>query len=185
MNRRCFFHLFRSSWIYFINDLWFWGIHFALLLLNLSLRMLWFFVLLWIGIAFLISFSVCSLQMYKITIDFFMLILYPKTLLNSLIVLMNLLGFSVCNIRLFTYWRKKNSLWCTWVSECESLSHVWLFVTPWTVAHQAPLSMGFSRQEYWNGMPFPSPGDLPDSRIKLGSPVLQMNSLLFELPGKP
>ena len=53
---------------------------------------------------FIITFS---LQMYKITIDFFMLILYPKTLLNSLIVLMNLLGFSVCNIRLFTYWRKK------------------------------------------------------------------------------
>ena len=41
-------------------------------------------------------------------------------------------------------------------------SHVWLFVIPWTVAHQAPLSMEFSRQEYWSGLPFPSPGDLPD-----------------------
>ena len=40
------------------------------------------------------------------------------------------------------------------------LSHVWLFATPWAVAHQAPLSMGFSRQEYWSGLPFPSPGDI-------------------------
>ena len=46
------------------------------------------------------------------------------------------------------------------------------FVTPWTVAHQTPLSMGFPRQEYWSGLLFPSPGDLPDSRIKPTSPVL-------------
>ena len=49
------------------------------------------------------------------------------------------------------------------------LSHVQLFVTPWTVAHQAPLSLGFSRQEYWSGLPFPSPGDLPDPGIEPGS----------------
>ena len=48
----------------------------------------------------------------------------------------------------------------------ESLSHVQLFLTPWTVAHQAPLSMGFSRQEYWSGLSFPSPGDLLDPGIK-------------------
>ena len=45
-------------------------------------------------------------------------------------------------------------------------SHIQLFATPWTVAHQAPLSMGFSRQEYWSGLPFPSPGDLPDLGIE-------------------
>ena len=45
-------------------------------------------------------------------------------------------------------------------------SHVWLFMTLWTVAHQAPLSMGFSRQEHWNGLPFPSPGALPNPMIK-------------------
>ena len=45
-------------------------------------------------------------------------------------------------------------------------------MTPWTVAHQAPLSMGFSRQEYWNGLPFPSPGDLPDPGIEPESPAL-------------
>ena len=51
----------------------------------------------------------------------------------------------------------------------QSVSHVWLFVTPWTVAHWTPLSMGFSRQEYWSGLPFPSPGDLPDPGIELES----------------
>ena len=49
--------------------------------------------------------------------------------------------------------------------EVKSLSRVQLFETPWTVAYQASLSMGFSRQEYWNGLPFPSPGDLPDPGI--------------------
>ena len=62
----------------------------------------------------------------------------------------------------------------------QSLSHVRLFVTPWTVAHQAPLSMGFSRQEYWSGLRFPSPRDFPDLGIKPGSPALQAYSLLSE-----
>ena len=53
--------------------------------------------------------------------------------------------------------------------------------TPWTVACQAPLSMGFSRQEYWSGLPFPSPGDLPDPGIEPMSPTLQEDSLLAEL----
>ena len=51
-------------------------------------------------------------------------------------------------------------------------------MTPWTVAHQPPLSMGFSREEYWNGLPFPSPEDLPKPGIKPGSPALQAASLL-------
>ena len=67
----------------------------------------------------------------------------------------------------------------------KSLSRVGLFVTLWTVAHQAPLSMGFSRQEYWDGLPFPSSGDLPDSGIKLQSLTLQADSLPSELPGNP
>ena len=54
----------------------------------------------------------------------------------------------------------------------KSLSRVQLFVTPWTVAYQAPPSMGFSRQEYWSGLPFPSPGDLPDTEIEPVSPAL-------------
>ena len=53
--------------------------------------------------------------------------------------------------------------------------------TPWTVAHQAPLSMGFSRREYWSGLPFLSSGDLPDPGIKPGSPALQADDLLTEL----
>ena len=53
-----------------------------------------------------------------------------------------------------------------------------LFVTPWTVTCQGPLFMGFSRQEYWSGLPFPSPGDLPNPRVKPRSPALQAGSLL-------
>ena len=62
-------------------------------------------------------------------------------------------------------------------------SHVQLFVTPWTVARQVPLSVGFSRQEYWSGLPFPSPGDLPDPGIEPRSPTLQADSLLSETRG--
>ena len=66
--------------------------------------------------------------------------------------------------------------------ESYSFSRVWLLSTPWIVAHQAPLSMGYSRQEYWSGLPFPSPGDPPYPGIKLGSPALQADSLLSEPP---
>ena len=67
----------------------------------------------------------------------------------------------------------------------KSLSLVRLFATPWTVAHQAPLSMGFSRQEHWSGLPFPSPGDLPNPGIKPEFPALQADALSSEPPGKP
>ena len=70
-------------------------------------------------------------------------------------------------------------------SEVKSLSHVQLFVTPWTVAYQAPLSIGFSRQDYWSGLPFPSPGDLPNPGIESMSPALQTGTLPSEPPGKP
>ena len=63
-----------------------------------------------------------------------------------------------------------------WQHKCWSLRHVWLFVTPWTVAQQAPLSVEFSRQEYWSGLPCPSPGDLPNPGIKPRSPALQADS---------
>ena len=65
------------------------------------------------------------------------------------------------------------------------LSHVQLFATPWTVAYQAPRSMGFSRQEYWSGLPFPSPRDLPNPGIEPGSPTLQTDALLSKPPRKP
>ena len=66
----------------------------------------------------------------------------------------------------------------------KSLSHVWLFAIPWTVVYQASLSMGFSSQEYWSGLPFPSPGDLPDPGIEPRSPALQADALPSEPPGK-
>ena len=62
----------------------------------------------------------------------------------------------------------------------KSLSCVQLFATPWTVAHQSPLSMGFSRQEYWSGLPFPSPGDFPNPGIEPGPPTLQADALPSE-----
>ena len=72
-----------------------------------------------------------------------------------------------------------------WRSEVNSLSHVRLFATPWPVAYQAPPSMGFSRQEFSNELPFPSPGDLLDSEIEPRSFALQADSLLSEPPGEP
>ena len=68
---------------------------------------------------------------------------------------------------------------------CQLLSRIRLFVTPWTIACQAPLSMEFSSQEYHSGLPFPSPGDLPNPGIKPGSPALQAGSLPSEPPGTP
>ena len=73
---------------------------------------------------------------------------------------------------------------CLW-SEVKSLSLVWLFATPWTVAYQAPLPLEFSRREYWSGLPFPFPGDLPNPGIEPWSPGLQADALLSEPPGKP
>ena len=64
-------------------------------------------------------------------------------------------------------------------------TYVWLFATPWTVARQAPLSMGFSRKENWNGLPYPPPGDLPNPGIEPRSPTLQADSLPAQPPGKP
>ena len=70
------------------------------------------------------------------------------------------------------------------MGEVKSLSRVQLFATLWTVAYRGPPSMGFSRQEYWSGLPFPSPGDRPNPGIKPGSPILQADSLSTEPPGK-
>ena len=86
---------------------------------------------------------------------------------------------------------------CTPSSSCSSgsfiisfarmraLSHVWFFETPWTVAHQAPLSMEFSRQQYWSRLPHPIPGDLPDWGIEAATPELVGRFFTTEPPGKP
>ena len=70
---------------------------------------------------------------------------------------------------------------------CAVLSHLAMSdsVTPWTVPHQVLLSLGFSRQEYWGGLPCPSPGDLPDPGIEPRSPTLKADSLPTKPPGKP
>ena len=78
---------------------------------------------------------------------------------------------------------------CTFIGKVKvkvkSLSRVQLFATPWMVTYKAPWSMGFSRQEYWSGMPFPSPEDLPNPGIEPGSPALQTDALPSEPLGKP
>ena len=91
--------------------------------------------------------------------------------------------------RNFILWEKHTLMYliltvCACVCVCEPLSRVWLFATPWTVAYQVPLSMGFSRQEYWSGLPFSSLGDLPNPGIELQSSALQVDSLLSEPSGK-
>ena len=90
----------------------------------------------------------------------------------------NIPSNAAMNILKYLSWGK-----CTHISLVLMLvvRSVWLFVTPWTVARQAPLSMEFSRQEYWRGLPFSSARDLLDPRTELGSPALQADSL----PSKP
>ena len=100
---------------------------------------------------------------------------------NHLILCRPLLLSSVFpSIRVFS---SESALHIRW-SEVRLLSHVRLFATPWTVAFQVPPSLGFSRQEYWSGLQFPSPGDLPNPGIKPGSPILQADALPSEPPGK-
>ena len=82
----------------------------------------------------------------------------------------------------------KRSLWLVCVLCAQSLTCIQVFATPWTVAHQAPLSMGFSRQEHWSGLPLPSPWDLPDPGIKPtspASPALAGRFFTTAPPGKP
>ena len=72
-----------------------------------------------------------------------------------------------------------------YIRKVKLFSLVRLFATPWTVACQASTSTGFSRPEYWSGLSFPSPGDLPDPGMEPGSPALQADSLPSEPPGNP
>ena len=85
----------------------------------------------------------------------------------------------ICWYTKIFYWTEVHPVCCV-----RSLSRVWLFATPRTVARQTLLSMGSSRQEYWSGLPFPSPGDLPNPGIEPRSPALQADTLTSELPGK-
>ena len=88
------------------------------------------------------------------------------------------------NSRMNTKYRQRPAYSVSLNLKVKSLSRVWLFATPWTVAHQARPSMEFSRQEYWSGLLFPFPGDFPDPGIKPGSPALQADALLSEPLGK-
>ena len=90
----------------------------------------------------------------------------------------------IATLQIFFQWRIiELLLFATWKWKCLSLSCIWLFATPRTAASQAPLSMEFSRQESWSGLPFPSPGHLPDPGVRPRSPALQADSLPSEPPG--
>ena len=95
----------------------------------------------------------------------------------------------VCKPCMYTIWgtffNKHNFINANMLFYAYSLSHGRLFAAPWSIAHQAPLSMGFPWQEYWSGLPCTPPGDLPNPGIELRSPALQADSLPAESPGKP
>ena len=102
---------------------------------------------------------------------------YSRTTVGKQLILSNMkVEFLRVYKSVFVKLKKKQSktLFCLkWKVKVKSLSHVRLFATPWTGVYQAPSSMGFSRQEYWSGLPFPSPGDLPDPGIEPRSPSLK------------
>ena len=150
------------------------------------IRMLGHLILSWRSLRLssflLIHFSFFLSDSFISTILSFTSLILSSALVILLFVASSVFYFIYCIIHYY---------WLFFVSsrkrkrKVKSLSRVQLFVTPWTVAHQAPLSMGFSRQEYWSGLQFPSPGDLPNPGIEPGSPVLQTDSLPPEPPGKP
>ena len=107
--------------------------------------------------------------------------MFPSHFLHAHLVLSHLLNIFSLGHAIFSLMLSTKPQWTL----CVSHSHVRLFVTSWTVACQASLSMDFYRQEYWSGLPFPSPGDLPNPGIELVSLQLQADSLLSESRGKP
>ena len=106
----------------------------------------------------------------------------------------------ICGSTFFLYFRKSSTIFFSNIHSfldtvffslffrsccAELFSHVWLFVTPWTAARHASLSMGLSRQEYWSGLPHPPAGNLPNPGIEARSPTLKADSLSSKPPGKP
>ena len=110
-----------------------------------------------------------KLDVKKLIVNFAVILGFPFDELSG-VSLRNICGSFLPAVR-DIWWLK----WCVCV--CQSFSCVKLCETSWTVAHQVPLSKEFSRQEYWSGLPFSPPGDLPDPRVKTGSPTLQADSL--------
>ena len=90
-----------------------------------------------------------------------------------------------CYLFYLTYMQGVYVCVCMRMCVLSCFSHVQLFATLWTIAHQTPLSMGFSKQEYWNGLPFPSPGDLPSPGIEPVSPEVVGRFLTTVPRGKP
>ena len=124
----------------------------------------------------------CSPIRIPFSSNFFLILI--KSQVNYVCLYLCLFYFFLYSLYVIYKIRKK-VMKMSFNSSVSLLSRVRLFATPWTVAHQAPPSMGFSRQEYWSGLPFPSPGHLPDPGIEPRSPTLQADALTSERPGKP
>ena len=119
-------------------------------------------------------------------------ILAEKTLWSLHCVPGNLLSWDLHELSPLNFtdnlWSLYHNYFLFYVYVCCMFSHIWIFMTPWTIACKTPLSMEFSRQKYWHGLPFPSPGDLPDPGIKptsLAPPALAGRFFTTEPPGKP
>ena len=102
---------------------------------------------------------------------------------NICTLLVSMLNSAATTEKRMTALKKKENTIVLQAWMLSRFSCVWVFATLWTIACQAPLSMGFSRQEYWSGLPFSPPGDLPDPGIECGSPASQADDLLTELWG--
>ena len=135
-----------------------------------------FFLINWLLYHYVLTFSVSSIFWLIVYVVWFKYS-YPCFLLVSTCMK------SICtSLYSETLWAEVNLLCETYM---RMLSHVQLFVTPWIVAWQVSLSMGLSQQEYWSGLPFPPPGDLPDPGIKPASPALADIFFITKPPGKP
>ena len=126
-----------------------------------------------------------QLKLAPSVIPVMMVILYYDSFTQYFNIYKRFLLFFPFKMFIISFDSPSNSLNVGREVKVKSLSRVRLFVTQWSVAYQAPQSMGFSRQEYWSGLPFPSPGDLPHPGIKPGSPASQADALPSEPPGNP
>ena len=127
-----------------------------------------------------------SLELYiQMGISFLSPLLFASVLFSAICKASSDNHFAFCISFSWGWSWSQPPIQCHERKKMKSLSHVPLFATPWTVAHQAPPSMELSRQEYWSGLPFPSTGDLPYPGIEPRSPALHADSLLSEPLGNP
>ena len=165
----------------------FWRIHYQCIqcirstpqmsVIHMALKILGWFT--WWKTTF--SLSMCSSEEQRFLLEYLLLFSTCSLMLTPE------LRFSICKQRYFKKLKSHVETIDMYTHESGSVIHSFVFdsVTPWTVAWESSLSLEFSRQEYWSGLPFPSPRDLPEPGIEPWSPEMRVHSLLCEPPGKP